>query len=70
MSCTRIYDFIAGTTRKLWVNYGSTDGNRVSLYFPAIHYTGEEQEDINGLAHEGLPFAATGQDNGVYINIA
>ena len=46
------------------------DGNRVSFYCPAIHYTGEEEEDVNGFAHEGIPFAATGQDTGLYINIA
>lgn len=63
-------DFLAGTTRKLWVNYGTVNGNRISFYFPAIHYTGEEQEDINGFAQEGIPFAATGQDTGVYINVA
>ncbi len=63
-------DFLAGTTRKLWVSYGTVNGNRVSFYFPAIQYTGEEQEDINGFAHEGIPFAATGQDTGCYINIA
>lgn len=61
-------DFLAGTDRKLWVRYG-TPGNGVSLYIPELRYTGSEDEDINGLAHEGIPFAARGEDTGIYLNI-
>ena len=60
-------DFIAGTTRKLWVRYGTVD-NGISFYFPTIGYTGQADEDINGFAHEGIPFSAQGEDTGVYIN--
>ncbi len=61
-------DFLAGTTRKLWVRYGAI-GNGISFYFPTIAYTGRQTEDVEGFAAEGIPFAATGEDTGVYISI-
>ena len=61
-------DFLAGTTRKFWTRYGAV-GNGISVYFPEMLYTGEEVEDINGLAHQGIPFGAEGEDTGVYICI-
>lgn len=62
-------DFLAGTTRELWVNWGVAAGSRVSVYFPAIQYTGPTDEDLDKVMHEGLPFAATGIDSGVYYCI-
>lgn len=60
-------DLVAGTTKKLWLNWGETAGNRVSLYFPGIAYTGKEDDDLDGLSADGLPFEAVGIDAGVYI---
>lgn len=61
-----IADFLAGTARKLWWRWG-TVGNGVSFYVPQAIYTGSEDEDVNGFAHEGIPFAAQGDNAGVYI---
>ena len=59
-------DFLAGSTRKLWTRYG-TAGNGISAFLPAIAYTGAEDEDLDGLAYEGIPFAAQGSDTGAYL---
>ncbi len=62
-------DFLAGNTKKLWVRYGSA-GNGISIYFPGIVYTGREDEDVEGFAHEGIPFAdGVGADSGMYISV-
>lgn len=60
--------FLAGTTVKLWVRYGAAN-NGLSFYFPQVLYTGEQDEDVNGFLHEGIPFAAQGEDSGVYITV-
>lgn len=60
-------DLIAGTTKPLWLNWGEVDGNRVSLFLPAIAYTGIEDEDLDGISADGLPFEATGIDSGLYL---
>lgn len=61
-------DFLDGTARQLWVRYGSAN-NGLSFWFPDIRYTGREDEDVNGFLHEGIPFAAQGEDSGVYIAV-
>lgn len=63
-----VTDFLAASTAKLWVRFGSA-GNGVSIYIPDLRYIGQENEDVNGLAHEGIPFHAQGEDTGVYLNI-
>lgn len=60
-------DMVAGTTKKLWLNWGETLGNRVSIYLPAISYTGHEEDDLDGISADGLPFDANGFDSGAYI---
>lgn len=60
-------DFLAGTERSLWLRWGDVAGNRVSLLLPRIVYTGSKDEDINGFAHEGIPFQTVGEDAGVYL---
>lgn len=62
-----VTDWAAGTTKSLWLNWGSAIGKRISIYIPALQYTGNEDLDINGYAGEGLPFQATGLDSEVYI---
>lgn len=60
-------DLIAGTTQKLWLNWGETAGNRVSMYLPAIALTGKEDDDLDGISADGLPFEAIGVDSWVYL---
>lgn len=62
-------DMLAGATKKLWLNWGEDAGNRVSIFLPAIAYTGQEDEDLDGIAAEGIPFTPTGPDGWVYILI-
>ena len=57
------------TSQQFWVAYGSTAGNRVSIYLPEVRYSGVEEEDVNGFAHEGLPFRALGQNTGLYLSL-
>ncbi|EKE70894.1 hypothetical protein [Oceanibaculum indicum] len=59
--------WLNGTTQAFWLNYGPAAGNRISLYAPELVYTGDEDEDVRGFAHSGLPFRAGGQDSGVHI---
>lgn len=60
-------DLVAGTNRKLWLNWGETAGNRVSMYFPSIVFTNKEDDDLDGISADGLPFEAAGPDSWVYI---
>lgn len=60
-------DMVAGTTLKLWLSWGETIGNRVSLYFPQVVYTGQEDDDLDGISADGLPFEAVGADSSVYL---
>jgi hypothetical protein len=60
-------DLVAGTAQKLWLSWGETAGNRVSLFLPSIAYTGKEDDDLDGITAEGLPFEANGIDSWVYL---
>lgn len=57
----------AGTTMPLWLRWGETAGNKVSMYLPAISYTGKEDDDLDGMSADGLPFEANGTDSWVYL---
>jgi len=56
-----------GSEERLWLRWGTTPGNRISILFPRIRFQGPETEDVNGFGHEGIPFAALGEDDGVHI---
>lgn len=49
-------DMMAGGEKWLWVSYGEVLGNKVSL-LQKIMYTGQEDDDLDGIAADGLPFA-------------
>ena len=49
-------DMIAGGEKWLWVSYGEAPGNKVSL-LQKIMYTGQEDDDLDGISADGLPFA-------------
>lgn len=60
---------IAGTEYPLWLRWGSVAGSRVSLYLPAIRYTGEADEDVDGFLNQGIPFDVGGVDTGMYLHV-
>lgn len=60
-------DLVSGATQKLWLNWGDALGNSFSMYMPGIAYTEKEDDDLDGISADGLPFDATGIDSGVYI---
>lgn len=61
-----ITDWVSSTSKPLWLCWG-TAGAGVSIYCPAIRYTGNEPGDADGFAVEGLPFQMTGDDLEVLI---
>ncbi len=62
--------WLNGTTQEFWAMWGTRAGNRVSVYIPSVRYTGVEEEDVSGFAHEGLPFRALGENSGLYLAIS
>lgn len=60
-------DLIAGATEPLWLDWGEVDGNRVSMFFPAIAKTGKEDDDLDGISADGLPFQPVGLDSWIYL---
>jgi hypothetical protein len=61
-----VSDWLASTSKPLWLCWGAP-GQGVSIYLPAIRYTGNEPSSVNGFEAEGLPFRATGDDLEVLI---
>lgn len=59
--------WLTGALSEFWVRWGTVAGNRVSIFIPQLLYSGVEEEDVNGFAHEGLPFRALGSDTGIYL---
>lgn len=60
-------DMVAGNQQMLWLNYGEVLGNRVSILIPKIVYTGKEDDDLDGISADGLPFEAVGNDSWIYL---
>ena len=57
-------NWLTGAEAAFWVRYGTVAGNRVSLFVPRLLYGGPQEADINGFAHESIPFRALGSDTG------
>lgn len=55
------------TGQSFWAAWGSTAGNRCSIFLPDIRYTAVESQDDQGFLHRGLPFRSVGQNTGAYI---
>lgn len=49
-----------GTTTRLRVPLGSTDGNRFTFFMPGVQFTGQSYGDRDGIATYDLPFNLTG----------
>lgn len=60
-------DWLAGTSRALWLSWGSTNGNRISLYMPQCRYQGNEAGDVRGFATEGIPFRSIETDAEIFL---
>jgi hypothetical protein len=60
-------DIVAGTTRPIWILYGSGDGGMVSVFVPAARFLSDDDDDNGGFSHAGLPFQATGSDSGAFL---
>lgn len=60
-------DWLASTSRALWLHWGPAAGQMVSLYFPALRYTGNEPGDVRGFAAEGIPFRSVAEDGEVFL---
>jgi len=56
-----------GTTTRLRVPVGSSDGNRFTFFMPGIQFTGQSYGDRDGIATYDLPFNLTG---GYHHNVA
>lgn len=56
-----------GTTTRLRVPLGSTDGNRFTFFMPGVQFTGQSYGDRDGIATYDLPFNLTG---GFHHNVA
>lgn len=51
-------DWMDARDQPLWLYWGPRAGERVSLFFPGIRFTGNEDQDKRGFAAERLPFRA------------
>jgi hypothetical protein len=60
-------DLKNGTVQPLWLNWGETLGNRVSILMKQIVKTGLEDDDLDKQSADGIPFESVGNDAGVYI---
>lgn len=49
-------DFTAGAVRELWLSWGSVAGNRMSIFSPAVKYTGAAPGDDEGISINDVPF--------------
>ena len=56
-------DWAAGNAHPLWLCWGNTPGNRVSLYLPAVAPKSDDEKDDSGNAYESIQFSAQGIDS-------
>jgi len=62
-----VADFVAQTTKDIVLRWGSGAGKQISVFMPGVAYTGAEEEDVEGFAHDRVPFQADGDNNGVWV---
>jgi hypothetical protein len=61
-------DWLASSSKDLWLCWGAL-GKGISIYLPAIRYTGNQPGDADGFQTEDLPFQATGLDGEAFITV-
>lgn len=65
-----IADFKAGTSRKLWLRWGATPGQQLSVLMTDARYDGPPSDsEIEQSAGQQLPIRANGIDAGFYLSI-
>ncbi|CAM9879092.1 unnamed protein product [Chrysoparadoxa australica] len=62
-------DIRDGTTRQMWLHYGTGDGGAISIYIPEARFVAATDTDNRGFTHQGLDFDCVGSDTGIYICI-
>lgn len=55
------------TSQKFWTAFGTTAGNRVSIYIPELIYGGTQSQEIDGFIHDSIPWIAGGKNDNLYI---
>lgn len=60
-------DWLASTSRDLWLEWGPAAGRRVSLYFPALRLISNEPGDVRGFATEQVGFRSVEPDASCFI---
>lgn len=63
----RVTTFKAGTQQSIAAGWGEVAGNSLGLVIPLAQYTSYSPANRNDLMADNLPFAAIGQDSGLYI---
>lgn len=60
-------DLKNGTVQTLWLSWGEVAGNRVSLLMKQIVKTNVEDDDLDKLSADGIPFEAVGNDSALHL---
>jgi hypothetical protein len=59
----------ASTPSVLTAVWGSTAGNRLSVLIPSAVPTGRTTADVNGVVHDAIAYATSGNNSGVFIYV-
>ena len=60
-------DWQGQVKREMTFEWGDTDGNRLGLLLPGVRYNGNEEQEVEGIAHEAVGFQSTGFDRAFYL---
>lgn len=63
-----VSDWLGSVSKPLWLCWGPV-GQGVSIFLPAIRYTGNQPTSVDGFESEDLPFQATGDDLEILLNL-
>lgn len=60
---------LAGTDMHMWINWGSTAGRRVSMFFPLNRFTAHQETDVRGYVAEQATFRTHGIDDALWVTL-
>lgn len=60
-------DLKNGALVPLWLNWGETAGNKVSILLKQIAKTSMEDDDLDKQSADGIPFESVGNDSAMYL---